>query len=473
MIDTDSLTIAEARKLLEAGTITSSELTQAYLEEIERENGELNAFVEVFNDTLDVAAVADKTTGSGILHGIPMGIKDNILIEGKRASSGSKILKDYVASYDAHVITELKKAGVVFVGRTNMDEFGMGSSTESSHYGPTKNPVDPTRVPGGSSGGSAAAVASGMVPVALGSDTGGSSRQPASFCGIVGFKPTYGTVSRRGLMALASSLDQVGVLAKTCNDANLVYGVISTEDQYDATNIPMSERTTTKKEIKKVGVLRNFVASQPIDASVKEAYEKFLHELEEKGCELVEVDTQLFIDTLSVYYIILPCEASSNLARYDGVRFGLREDYVDLLEQYVYTRASGFGDEVVRRILLGTFSLSSGYKDAYYGKANAKRQEITATFRKLFAEEVDVIVTPTAPTPAFKIGGISSALEMYMQDLFTLPINIAGVPCVSIPYTHDESGLPIGMQIIGDYFSDHAILDFGSKFEKLTPFKQS
>ncbi len=467
MIDTQSLTVTAAKKLITDGAVTSKQIVESYISEIERENGEVNAFIEVFNDAIICAEIADKNGGTGELHGIPIGIKDNILIEGKHASSGSHILKNYIASYDAHVITELKKSGAVLMGRTNMDEFAMGSSTESSTYGPTKNPIDPTRVPGGSSGGSAAAVASGMVPVTLGTDTGGSVRQPASFCGIVGHKSTYGTVSRRGVMALASSLDQVGIFAKNCEDAKLVYQVISTYDEYDATNIPLENRIYEKKEIKKIGVMREFVKSQDIEQPVKDAYEKYVTELSEKGYELIEINTQLFIDAISVYYIILPCEASSNLARYDSIRYGLREDYVDLLEQYVYTRASGFGDEVVRRILLGTFSLSAGYKDAYYGKAQKKRLEITQIFKDLFANTVDIIVTPTAPTVAFKIGGISSPLEMYMQDLFTLPINIAGIPAVSIPYSQDTEGLPIGMQIIGNYFSDEHILDFGSKFEKV------
>jgi len=463
------LTIETARTLLDTGKITAVDLAESYIRRAQEKNKELNAYLEVFDDVREQAQRADELIKEGkatALTGIPIAIKDNILIKGHVASGASKILSNYVATYDAHVIEQLKREGAIFLGRTNMDEFAMGSSTENSAFGPTKNPHDTTRIPGGSSGGSAAAVAGDLAIIALGTDTGGSIRQPAAVCGLVGFKPTYGAVSRYGAMAMGSSLDQIGPLAKTVADAQTVFEVIRGIDEHDATSLPES---FFKKDLtpKRIGVPRHFF-TKGVDADVLSAFEASIEKLKEKGYEIVDIELPNIEYALAVYYIIMPAEVSTNLARYDGVRYGVPVQGDDLLGDYMQTRGKGFGKEARRRILLGTFVLSSGYVDAYYRKAAAVRENIKKDFKTIF-EKVDVIATPTTPSPAFKIGEkINDPLAMYAEDIFTVPANIAGVPAISIPMgTVEREGkaLPVGIQFIAKHGADDSLFLIGKDFE--------
>ncbi len=464
------LSLSDVMALLQKRECSSVEVASAYVAKIAEKNPELHAYLEVYDDVIAQAEAADARIQNGEsapLLGVPIALKDNILVKGRHASSGSKILEKYVATYDAAVVARLKKAGAVLLGRTNMDEFALGSSTENSAYGPTKNPHDPARVPGGTSGGSAAAVAAHMAPVALGSDTGGSIRQPSALCGVVGLKPTYGSVSRSGLMAAASSLDQIGVLARSTGDARVVYDVISGHDQNDSTSLP----DTFFDEVaygthKKIGVPRAFL-EKGVDPDVLEAFEAGLKKFEAKGYEVVNVDLPNLPAALPAYYIINPAEVSTNLARYDGIRYGLSVDGEDVRDIYHKTRGAGFGKETRRRILIGSFVLSSGYVDAYYRKATAVRGLLRDDFVRAFTQ-VDAIATPTTPAPAFKFGEKEDPLAMYAADTFTVPINLAGVPGLSVPngvVERDGVALPVGFQLIGAHGSDRALLSLGTILE--------
>ncbi|MFA6077418.1 MAG: Asp-tRNA(Asn)/Glu-tRNA(Gln) amidotransferase subunit GatA [Candidatus Paceibacterota bacterium] len=469
-VDLNKLTIEEALKGLSNGDFSSEDLVKNALSAILEREEDVHAYLEVFSDAIEQAKVADqkrKNGDKGMLLGVPIAIKDNILIEGRHVTAASKILEGYVAPYDATVIKKLKDEGAVFIGRTNMDEFAMGGSTENSAFGVTKNPHDLSRVAGGSSGGSAAAVAMGSVLGALGSDTGGSIRQPASLCGVVGLKTTYGSVSRHGLMAMGSSLDQIGPFAKTVADAEILFRAISGHDKMDSTSLP--DDTYDFKEKKDnpfvVGVPRDFVSAPGIDKEVLANFERSLELLKKDGVEIRDVDLPSLKHSLAVYYILMPAEASTNLARFDGVRFGLSEDGGDVLGSYMKTRGDGFGREVRRRIMLGAYVLSSGYYDAYYNKANAVRALINEDFEKAFAS-VDAIVTPTSPVPAFKIGEKSEdPLAMYLADIFTVPVNLAGIPAISIPSGFTEQKLPLGIQFIARRGGEETLFGLGKKFE--------
>lgn len=469
-MDLSKLTIAEARRALDAKEFSALDLTNAYLAEIDKKNPELNAYLEVWADSArEEAKKADEMIAAGKslpLTGIPLAIKDNILIKGRIASSASKILENYRASYDATVIEKLKAQGAVFLGRTNMDEFAMGSSTENSAFGVTKNPIDTSRVPGGSSGGSAAAVAGGLALAALGSDTGGSIRQPASHCGIVGLKTTYGSVSRYGLMPMGSSLDQIGPLTKTIEDAQIVFNTIRGNDSSDSTSLP--DYPLSKETKKKIAVPRGFLASG-VDEGVLATFEETLDRLKAAGYVVEDVAMPNLPYALPVYYIVCPAEVSTNLARYDGIRYGLSVPADTIGEVYTKTRGAGFGKEVRRRILIGTFVLSSGYADAYYRKARAVRDLIRADFERVF-KDYDAVALPVSPGPAFKIGEkVNDPLAMYVEDIFSVTANLAGVPAISVPagYVEKEGKqLPIGFQLIAPHRGEGALFAIGADVEK-------
>jgi aspartyl-tRNA(Asn)/glutamyl-tRNA(Gln) amidotransferase subunit A len=470
-IDTKNLTIKAAHDHLKNGDFSATELARVYLKNIEEKNKEIFAYIEVFDDCLGQAKRADemfKNDTAGPLTGIPLAIKDNMLIEGKESTSASKILKGHRGIYDATVIAKLKKQGAVLLGRANMDEFAMGSSTETSAYGVTRNPHDTSRVPGGSSGGSAASVAGDMALCALGSDTGGSIRQPAAFCGIVGMKPTYGAVSRYGLMAMASSLDQIGPFTKTAEDAEIVFNAIRGHDKMDSTSAPDEHTAYGVRQAgdKKptIGIPRDFLKMKGLDPRILENFEAAIQGLKEKGYEVKDISLPFIKYSLPTYYVLMPAEVSSNLARFDGIRFGLSVSGENVSDSYKKTRALGFGEEVRRRILLGTYVLSSGYYDAYYGKANQARSLITKDFMRVFGE-VDLIATPTTPTPAFKIGEkMNDPLQMYLADIFTVPANIAGLPAISVPSGFaDEEGkhLPLGLHLLAPHFREDVLFRAG------------
>ena len=465
-----NMTIKELREKFVEGSYTPLDALHDVQKAITERDGEVHAYLEVFSDAEEMAREATeryRTEGNDApaLLGMPIAIKNNILIKGKKTTASSKILENYVATYDATVITRLREAGAVFVGSTNLDEFAMGTSTENSAFGPTKNPVDTTRVPGGSSGGSAAAVAMGGAVASLGTDTGGSVRQPAAFCGLVGFKPTYGAVSRHGLIAMGSSLDQAGPLTNSVEDAELLHTIIAGKDVMDATTIDADTYPEVPvKETYRIGVPRAFI-TEGVHPGVRKVFDDTLAKLETKGHTIVDVSVPLMEKGLAAYYIVMPAEVSSNLARFDGVRYGLHVEGENLLDEYNKTRAEGFGDEVKRRILLGTYVLSSGYYDAYYGKAEQVREMMRDELREVFAD-VDVLMLPTAPTPAFKIGEKSDPLSLYLEDIFTVPANLIGVPAVSIPAgTTEEDGvqLPVGVQCIGPHAGDARLFDIGKK----------
>ncbi|MFA6272995.1 MAG: Asp-tRNA(Asn)/Glu-tRNA(Gln) amidotransferase subunit GatA [Candidatus Paceibacterota bacterium] len=464
-IDLEKLTIKKAHDALLKKEFSARDLTEAYLAEIDKKNSGLNAYLEVFADALEQAGAADekiKKGEVGVLTGIPLAIKDNILIKGRRAGAASKILEGYVAPYDATVIKKLKEAGAVFLGRVNMDEFAMGGSTENSAYGVTKNPHDETRVSGGSSGGSAASVAANLALAALGSDTGGSVRQPAAFCGVVGLKPTYGAVSRSGLMAMGSSLDQIGPLAKTVEDAEIIFNIIRGQDPMDSTTI--SEKTYSRLPLLKkfvIGVPRDFLG-EGVDKEVLENFEVGLKKLEKAGVEIRDIELPNLKYSLPAYYIIMPAEVSSNLARFDGVKFGAKIAGANLLEDYLKTRGQLFGKEARRRIILGTYVLSAGYYDAYYNKAIAVRKMIADDLKKVFDSGIHAIATPITPTLAFKIGEkINDPLQMYLADIFTVTANITGIPAISIP-----SG-STGFQLQAPWGREDILFEIGEKFEKI------
>lgn len=461
-------TIKDIKEGLVKGHFTAEEIFKKYYDKIKKEDKKLNAYLSVFEncklETEDSAATP--------LWGVPCAIKDNMLIEGTIATASSKMLKNYISSYDATVIKNLQKAGVMFLGKTNLDEFAMGTSTENSAFGPTKNPHDLTRVPGGSSGGSAAAVAADLCVFALGSDTGGSVRQPASMCGIVGFKPTYGRVSRHGLIAMASSLDQIGPLTKNVYDAALVLNTISGQDVFDSTTVPKIVPDFTKKlkqEIGrlKVGVPKEFFG-EGLDQEVREKINTTITKLGNLGAEIIEISLPNFEYALATYYIIVASEVSSNLARFDGIRYGhSSKETKALLETYLESRSEGFGTEPKRRIMLGTYALSSGYYDAYYLKAQKVRALIKNDFDEAF-KKIDVIVGPTAPHTAFKLGEkISNPLSLYLEDVYTVPINLTGLPGISIPCGKGAiSKMPVGFQIIGRSFDEETVLRVSYQLEQ-------
>jgi aspartyl-tRNA(Asn)/glutamyl-tRNA(Gln) amidotransferase subunit A len=427
---------------------------------------------------MEQAALADarfQKGEAGPLTGIPLAIKDLICTQGVRTTCGSHILENFIPSYDATVVEKLKAAGAVFVGKANMDEFAMGSSTENSFFGPTHNPWDLARIPGGSSGGSAAAVAAAECIASLGSDTGGSIRQPAACCGIVGLKPTYGRVSRFGLVAFASSLDQIGPFGKDVRDVALLLNVISGHEPRDATSMDTPVPDYTRALIDDVrsmvlGIPREYFI-EGIDPEVESAVRQAIQTLEKLGAKVVEVSLPHSAYALAVYYIIAPAEASSNLARYDGVKYGFRaKGNRDLLEMYKETRSQGFGAEVKRRIMLGTYALSAGYYEAYYRKASQVRTLIRKDFQKAFSQ-CDVLLMPTAPTPAFRLGEkVDDPLQMYLSDIFTIPCNLAGLPGLSLPCGFSLRGLPVGLQILANHFQEEKILRVAYTFEQNTEF---
>ncbi len=462
----NELSITEAANGLRAKEFSVRELWDACAKVAREKNGELNVYLEIFeaDDTAIASAQARIDAGDApLLCGIPLAMKDNILIEGRIASAASKILENYVATYDATAIAKLKEAGALFVGRANMDEFGMGTSTENSAYGPVKNPHDTSRVPGGSSGGSAAAVAAHMALGAYGSDTGGSCRQPAAYCGIVGFKPTYGAVSRHGLIALGSSLDQIGEMAKTVRDAKELYEAVRGHDPLDSTSIAEDAYPALPVPAKfRIGVPRHLLDG--IDEEVKGRFEETLASLEKNGHEIVDVSLPLAGLALPMYYIVLPAEISANLARFDGIRYGLAKRGNTLLDDYLASKTEGFGNESKRRILIGTYVLSSGYIDAYYRKADAGREMVRAEYDKAF-ESVDVIAVPTAPSVPFKFGEKSDPVALYLEDIFTVTANLTGMPAISVPMRGVEREgkmLPLGIQFTAPRGAEELLFGIGA-----------
>lgn len=471
-------TIESLHKKLETKECSAREVAEDFLKHIEEKDKDIHAFLHVRKEeALHEADVVDKKIQNGeevsMLAGIPIALKDNMIAKGEQATAGSKILESYRGSYDGTVVRKLKDAGAVIVGRTNLDEFAMGSSTENSAYGVTKNPHDTTKVPGGSSGGSAAAVAAGFALGSLGSDTGGSIRQPAAFCGTVGLKPTYGAVSRFGLIAMASSLDQIGPFTKTVRDARIVFNAIKGKDGRDATTSfdytvePLSESETKKLVI---GVPKEFFISG-ISKEVEDAVRGVAEKLKGQQIEFKEISLPHTKYALSCYYIIMPAEVSSNLARFEGIRYGrVVKDAENLKELYFKNRGLGFGKETRRRILLGTFVLSSGYYDAYYTKAQKVRRLVAQDFEEAF-KEVDVILGPTTPTTAFGFGEkTKDPVSMYLSDIFTISANLAGVPAMSVPVKKYEVGsgeLPIGFQLIGKHFREADLFAIGELYESL------
>ena len=466
----NELSITEAARGLRSKEFSVRELWDACAAAAAKGNGELNAYLELFDADEEAIASAQAridTEGDAapFLCGIPVAMKDNILIQGKIASAASKILSTHTAAYDSTVTRKLKEAGALFVGRTNMDEFAMGSSTENSAYGPTRNPVDVSRVPGGSSGGSAAAVAAHLAITGLGSDTGGSIRQPAAHTGLVGLKPTYGAVSRYGIIALGSSLDQVGPLAKTVADAKAMHDTLSGNDPMDATSIPASFTYPVReaKEKMVIGVPYHLL-EEGVDADLRERFDQALENLKALGHSVVDVSLPTSKYALPVYYVVQPAEASANLARFDGMRYGVQVPGKDLLEDYINSRTAGFGTEPTRRILLGTFVLSSGYIDAYYRKADAARALLTKEYDAAF-ETVDVIAFPTTPSPAFKFGEKSDPVSMYLEDIFTVTADLTGMPAISVPMGNvdrDGVSLPTGIHFTAPKGAEEHLFRIGA-----------
>lgn len=473
MIDLKNLTIKKAHESLTNGEYKVRDLVDAYLKVIKEKNTKLNAYIEIFEKSLDVQVEkAEKMFASGsamLMTGIPVAIKDNILFKGHTASASSKMLEDYVASYDSFVVKNLINEGAIILGRTNMDEFAMGSSTETSVFGITRNPYDTSRVPGGSSGGSAVATASLMSLVSLGTETCGSVRQPASFCGIVGLKPTYGVVSRSGIIAMGSSLDQVGPMGKNISDVEVLFNSIKGYDELDSTSLRNDIRDKVDTSIfrKKIGVPWSFLNGGGIDQEVLNNFKDSCEKLEKAGYEVIDISTKMMQYSLSVYYILMPAEVSSNLARYDGIRYGYHDNADKLYDVYTKSRGHGFGKEVRRRILLGTYILSHGYHDAYYNKALKVRDMITNELLEIF-KDIDAFITPTVPFLPFKLGEkMNDPLSMYMCDIFSAPANLAGIPAMSIPSGLTKNGLPLGLQITAPYLREDILFTIGKDFEKL------
>jgi aspartyl-tRNA(Asn)/glutamyl-tRNA(Gln) amidotransferase subunit A len=504
-ISMQGLTIEKAQQLLSSGDITSVDLVTHYLDVIQKKDTDINAYREVFADCLAAAEAADalradiKAKHGGDtkawiaikpLLGMPISVKDTILVKGHIAGASSKMLEDYIAPYDATVIAKLKDAGAIFIGRVNMDEFAMGGSTENSAYGVTKNPYDLEKVAGGSSGGSIASVAMDGALASLGSDTGGSIRQPAAYCGVVGLKPTYGSVSRHGLMAMGSSLDVIGPVTRTITDAKIMFDVIKGKDSYDATShdnlmhsgIDMTalsggqsalvskikSRTLEAKDIV-VGVVPTLMSIGGIDTVVIKAFENTISYLKSQGIQVREIELPRISYSLATYYVIMPAEVSSNMGRFDGMRYGSKVKGDTLLAEYMNTRGQKLGKEVRRRIMLGAYVLSVGYYDAYYNKAQMVREMLKEDFAHAF-KQVDVILTPTAPSPAFKIGAnTSDPIKMYLEDVFTVPANLVGIPALSVPvgWTSDQKPLPLAVQCMAAHGMEEVLFAIGHAIEKM------
>ena len=481
-MDITELTVHELIEKLEKKELTSTEIIQSYVDRIKEKEPEVQAFVTILEEeALKQAKNIDEKRKLGEitnkLAGIPIGIKDNMCTKGIKTTCSSHILENFVSPYDATVVEKLNSENLIDLGKLNMDEFAMGGSTEYSYFHKTFNPWNLNKVPGGSSGGSAAAVAANMVPWALGSDTGGSIRQPSSFCGVVGLKPTYGLVSRYGLVAFASSLDQIGPITKDVEDAAILLNLIAGHDEKDTTSADIPKKDYTKNlkndiSGKKIGVPKEFFG-EGINAEVKEKLQQAIDTYKELGAEVEEFSLDIAKYSLATYYIIACAEASSNLGRFDGIRYGYRTpEFSNLKELYKKSRSEGFGPEVKRRIILGTYVLSSGYYDAYYKKAQQVRTLVMNEFNKAF-EKYDVILTPTAPTVAFDIGSKSNnPLEMYLADICTVSVNIAGLPGISIPCGVDSEGMPVGMQLIGNKFDEEKLLNMAYIFEQKTKFRE-
>ena len=474
-------TIKQLADLLAGGKTSSVELSQDYLARIAAHNPTLNAFITVDAErTLAEARAADQARAAGQagpLTGVPIAHKDIFCTDGWLTTCGSKMLANFVAPYDAHVIQRFKAAGMPSLGKTNMDEFAMGSSNETSHYGPVKNPWDSARVPGGSSGGSAACVAAGLAPAATGTDTGGSIRQPAALCGITGLKPTYGVVSRYGMIAFASSLDQGGPMARTAEDCALLLNVMAGFDNRDSTSLEREKEDYARDLAKplaglRIGLPREFFGAG-LTGDTARAVEAAIEQFRKLGATTVEVSLPNSGLSVAAYYVIAPAEASSNLSRFDGVRYGYRTpEYADLTDMYEKTRAEGFGAEVKRRILIGTYVLSHGYYDAYYIQAQKLRRLIAHDFAEAY-RQCDVILGPTAPTTAFKLGEkADDPVQMYLSDIYTIAVNLAGLPGMSLPCGFDGQGLPIGLQLIGDYFAEARLLNVAHQYQLATDWHQ-
>ena len=474
------LTAKELIKKFKTKELSAVEITSAFIDRAKKEN--LGALLSVLEEkALSRAKELDERLSNGESFGelaaCPVIIKDNMMLEGETCTCGSKFLENYKATYTASAIKELEEADAIIIAKANMDEFAMGSSNETSAFKPVSNPWNVEYTPGGSSGGSAAAVAGCLAPLALGSDTGGSIRQPAAFCGIYGFKPTYGKVSRYGLVAFASSLDQIGPFARNIDDLTLLQSVISKPCNKDSTSIKEPRESLQKQltgEVNglKIGVPRDLL--KEVNSEVKLCFEAFLKELQDQGAEIVDITLPHNKYSVPIYYILAPAEASTNLARFDGIRYTKRSDKAQTIsEVYEFSRTEGFGKEVIRRILLGTYVLSAGYQDAYYRKAQKVRRKISEDYEKAF-KDCDVIAFPTTPAPAFKNGSITDPLTMYMQDVFTISANMAGIPALNIPAGFSKDGLPIGMQIQGEQMKDGQVLNIAKAFEKKTThYKQS
>ncbi len=477
------LTVHELKEKLEKKELTSYEITKAYIDKINEKEKDVQAFVTTLeDDALDKAKEMDKKIENGEvkskLAGIPIGIKDNICTKGVKTTCSSRMLENFIAPYDATVMEKINGEELINLGKLNMDEFAMGGSTEHSYFHVTRNPWNLNKVPGGSSGGSAAAVAAGMVPWALGTDTGGSIREPAAFCGVVGLKPTYGLVSRYGVVAFASSLDQVGPITKDVTDSAILLNIIAGKDNMDSTSVERPKVDYTKalkNDVKglKIAVPKEFFG-EGINAEVKENLERAIKTYKELGAEVTEVSLDIAEYALASYYIIACAEASSNLGRFDGVRYGHRaKEYSNVKELFRNSRTEGFGPEVKRRIILGTYVLSSGYYDAYYKKAQQVRTLVMNEFNKVF-NNYDIILTPTSPTVAFDIGSkIADPLAMYLADICTVSVNIAGLPGISIPCGVDKEGMPVGMQLIGNRFAEETLLNTAYTFEQKIKFNEN
>ena len=471
------LTVHELVDKLKKNEITSEDIVKSYSKRIAEKEKDVQAFVTVTTDTaMEKSKNTDREKSK--LAGIPIGIKDNLCTKGVKTTCSSKMLENFIAPYSATVVEKLENEGIISLGKLNMDEFAMGASTEYSAFKATKNPWDLQTVPGGSSGGSAAAVASNMVPWALGSDTGGSIRQPSAFCGVVGLKPTYGLVSRYGLVAFASSLDQIGPIAKDVEDCAILLNVIAGYDEKDSTSVNMPKKDYTNSLVKnvkglKIGVPKEFLG-EGINEEVKKSIENAIEEYKKLGAEVEECSLDIANQALATYYIIACAEASSNLGRFDGIRYGYRtKNFETLKDIYKNSRSEGFGAEVKRRIILGTYVLSSGYYDAYYKKAQKLRTIIKQEFETLF-KKYDVLITPTSPTVAYKIGTKSNnPLEMYLADLCTVSVNIAGLPGISIPCGVDSLGMPIGLQLIGKPFAEETLIQAAYTYEQETKFREN
>ena len=477
MIDLKILTIEKAHNAFKNKEFTCRELVEEYLKVIKEKNGKLNAYLEVFEDALMQAERAQKKFIDGtasILTGIPFAIKDNILFEGHIASAGSKILENYIASYNATVIKDLREVGAIILGRTNMDEFAMGSSTENSAYGVTRNPYDISLVPGGSSGGSAVALASDMTLVSLGTETCGSVREPSAFCGLVGLKPTYGALSRSGIIAMGNSLDQVSPFSKNVRDVEIIFNFLSRYDSEDSTSVSEKIRNELKASAqggsasggKKIGIPWHLF-SEGVDKTVMQNFKESVEKLKNAGYSIVDIELPYSKYSLATYYIIMPAEVSTNLSRFDGVRYGKRVEGENTGESFKKSRSAGFGEEARRRIILGTYILSHGYYDAYYNKAWKVRHAISREFKEIFTK-VDLVMTPTVPVLPFKLGEkIDDPLAMYLCDIFSAPANLTGIPSIAIPSGKTQQDLPLSVQFMATHFNEDVLFEIGKKFESL------